>query len=155
MRGILSKAGSRFVLQARESPSYLARASILGATRMPITVLLVDDADALRDAVRGLLRGSPEVQIVGEAGSFAEAQQMATALKPQVVLLDLHLRDRLPADLKYLLPRESRILAMSLDAGPSSHAVSDALGAVALLDKMSLGEDLVPAIIKAANASDK
>lgn len=118
---------------------------------MPITLLLVDDADMLREAIRSLLSGSPEIEIVGEASNFTDALRLANQLKPQVILLDLHMHDRAPANLKYLLPlQESRLLTMSLDSGTEGQALADSLGASALLDKVYLSDELILMILKLA-----
>lgn len=54
-------------------------------------VVLVDDHELFRAGVRGQLGNA--VEIVGEAGSVAEAVPMIRELDPDVVLLDVHLPD--------------------------------------------------------------
>jgi len=54
-------------------------------------VVLVDDHELFRAGVRGELGDA--VEIVGEAGSVAEALPMIRELDPDVVLLDVHLPD--------------------------------------------------------------
>jgi DNA-binding NarL/FixJ family response regulator len=56
-----------------------------------IRVVLVDDHELFRAGVRGELAGL--VDIVGEAGSVAEAAPVIRDLDPDVVLLDVHLPD--------------------------------------------------------------
>ena len=56
-----------------------------------IRVVLVDDHELFRAGVRGELAGL--VEIVGEAGSVAEAAPLVRDLDPDVVLLDVHLPD--------------------------------------------------------------
>jgi len=56
-----------------------------------IRVVLVDDHELFRAGVRGELAGL--VDIVGEAGTVAEAAPMIRELDPDVVLLDVHLPD--------------------------------------------------------------
>jgi DNA-binding NarL/FixJ family response regulator len=56
-----------------------------------IRVVLVDDHELFRAGVRGELAGL--VEIVGEAGSVAEAAPLIRELDPDVVLLDVHLPD--------------------------------------------------------------
>jgi DNA-binding NarL/FixJ family response regulator len=56
-----------------------------------IRVVLVDDHELFRAGVRGELAGL--VDIVGEAGSVAEATPLIHRLDPEVVLLDVHLPD--------------------------------------------------------------
>jgi DNA-binding NarL/FixJ family response regulator len=56
-----------------------------------IRVVLVDDHELFRAGVRNELAGL--VDIVGEAGSVAEASPLIRELDPEVVLLDVHLPD--------------------------------------------------------------
>jgi DNA-binding NarL/FixJ family response regulator len=56
-----------------------------------IRVVLVDDHELFRAGVRGELAGL--VDIVGEAGTVAEAGPLVRELDPDVVLLDVHLPD--------------------------------------------------------------
>lgn len=54
----------------------------------PITILLVDDHSIVRSGVRAFLDANPDLQVIGEAGSGAEAVQLAKDLAPDVVLMD-------------------------------------------------------------------
>jgi DNA-binding NarL/FixJ family response regulator len=56
-----------------------------------IRVVLVDDHELFRAGVRGELAGL--VDVVGEAGTVAEAAPVIRELDPDVVLLDVHLPD--------------------------------------------------------------
>ena len=58
-----------------------------------ITVLLVDDHPVVRTGVRGMLDGEPDIAVVGEAASGAEALTAVRALAPAVVLMDLRMPD--------------------------------------------------------------
>lgn len=55
----------------------------------PITVLLVDDHQIVRDGVRAYLDAQPDLQVAGEAASGEEAVRLAADLVPDVVLMDL------------------------------------------------------------------
>jgi chemotaxis response regulator CheB len=60
---------------------------------MSIKVLLADGNDVMRPVIAKVLREEPAVELVGEATSFAETLQMTAALKPDVLLLELHMND--------------------------------------------------------------
>jgi two-component system, NarL family, response regulator LiaR len=55
----------------------------------PITILIVDDHDVVRNGVRAYLETLPEFLVVGEAASGEEAIALVTEQVPDVVLMDL------------------------------------------------------------------
>lgn len=56
-----------------------------------IRVLLADDHVLFLQGVRALLSARPDVQVAGEAGDGEQAVQKARALRPDVVLMDVHM----------------------------------------------------------------
>ena len=56
-----------------------------------IKVLIVDDIPETRDHLSKLLGFEGDVEVVGAAGGGPEAVEMATALKPDVVLMDINM----------------------------------------------------------------
>ncbi len=56
-----------------------------------IRVLLVDDHRILREGVATLLDEQPDIEIIGEAADGVVAVEMAAALKPDVVIMDVTL----------------------------------------------------------------
>ncbi|HWA25452.1 MAG TPA: response regulator transcription factor [Lacunisphaera sp.] len=61
---------------------------------MPIRVLLIDDSPIIRLGLRSALEDYPDLVIAGEAGTAATGIEAAARLKPDVVMLDLHLPDK-------------------------------------------------------------
>jgi two-component system response regulator DevR len=59
----------------------------------PIRLLLVDDHEVLRIGLRTLFTEAGGFQVVGEAGTMADAVADASRLKPNVVLMDVRLPD--------------------------------------------------------------
>ncbi|MFB9616404.1 response regulator transcription factor, partial [Kutzneria kofuensis] len=60
---------------------------------MTIGVFLVDDHEIVRRGISDLLEGEQDLQVVGEAGTVAEALVRVPAAQPQVAVLDVRLPD--------------------------------------------------------------
>ena len=58
-----------------------------------LSCIIVDDESLVRGVLRDLLTRSGELNVVGEAGSVAQAQQLVAKLSPDVVFLDVNLPD--------------------------------------------------------------
>jgi NarL family two-component system response regulator LiaR len=59
----------------------------------PITILLVDDHEVVRQGVRGFFDSHDEFEVVGEAENGADAVMLTEELIPDVVLMDLLMSD--------------------------------------------------------------
>jgi DNA-binding NarL/FixJ family response regulator len=57
----------------------------------PLRVLIADDHPVFRNGMRALVDSLPDMQVVGEATSGAEAVSLAAAEQPDVVLMDLQM----------------------------------------------------------------
>lgn len=57
----------------------------------PIRLLVVDDSNFVRVALRKMLEPAPDIVIVGEARNGAEALRLSRRLKPHVVAMDLNM----------------------------------------------------------------
>ncbi|NRQ32863.1 response regulator transcription factor [Nonomuraea sp. NN258] len=56
-----------------------------------LRVVIVDDHPIVREGLRGMLVGEPDIEVVGEAGSADEAVAVAPRLRPDVILMDLRM----------------------------------------------------------------
>jgi len=54
-----------------------------------ITVLLAEDHVVVRESIRQFLEREAQLEVVGEAGDGEEAVQMASQLKPDVIIMDI------------------------------------------------------------------
>jgi DNA-binding NarL/FixJ family response regulator len=59
------------------------------ATAKTVRILLVDDAESVRRALRHVLDSEPGLAVIGETGDGEHAVALAAALRPDIVLLDL------------------------------------------------------------------
>ncbi len=57
----------------------------------PVRVLIVDDQALLRGSLRVLLETEPDLVVVGEAGTGADAVDLVQACSPDVVLMDVRM----------------------------------------------------------------
>ena len=118
---------------------------------MPVTVLLADDAEVALHAVRDFLTHSSDIELVGLAKDFNQAVHLANGLRPQVIVMDLHMTQGSPQDVRKSLPLgRSRLLAMSVSNDEHAKSLAESFGASMLLDKMNFSKELVPAIKKLA-----
>ena len=122
-----------------------------------VTLLVADDAAVIRTTLRNFLNGEPAIKVLGEASNFAETISMTAALKPDVVLLDVHMPDDRsfnPEFVKASLCR-ARVLAMSLasdyESEEETRLLAENFGAVRTLDKAKLCDELIPAILQTEN----
>jgi DNA-binding NarL/FixJ family response regulator len=113
---------------------------------MCVKVLLAEDAELVRKAIRVLLSEREDITLVGEAATFSEAVQKAEELLPDVIILDLHMAD----GAKQHLPAGTKLLAISFANDDEAKASADSIGAAKLLDKMELADELIPAILELA-----
>ena len=59
------------------------------STKLMPTVLIVDDSDSVRIAVRALFEAEPGFSVVGEAVNGMDAINKADELAPDLIVLDL------------------------------------------------------------------
>jgi DNA-binding NarL/FixJ family response regulator len=83
----------------------------------PTRVLIADDHAVVREGIRHVLSATPDFVVVGEAGTGAEALQLAKTHHPDVIVLDLSMPDGSGFDTLASLRRSgsrARVLILSI-----------------------------------------
>ncbi len=115
---------------------------------MCVRVFLAEDSEPVRKAMRILLSGCKDIEVVGEATTFSEAIQKSAELQPDEIIFDLHMLD----GEKERLPSGPKLIAISFANDEEAKVSADRIGATKLLDKMELAQELIPAILELAPA---
>ncbi|QYM77709.1 response regulator transcription factor [Horticoccus luteus] len=118
-----------------------------------ISVLLVDDSEVVRLGLRTLLGAEPDLHVVAEAGTIADALRLAATAKPAVILLDVRLPDGNGVDAcRELMRRHPAARIIMLTSMADDQLVEDAIraGAHGYLLKDINARGLVQAIRDAA-----
>jgi DNA-binding NarL/FixJ family response regulator len=119
-----------------------------------IKVLIADDSEVVRRSIVNFLKDESTIEIVGQASGFAEVVELTTALKPDVLLMDVHMTDRAKdgkaSVASHLLPSTGSIVAMSVYNDIETKELATNPGVSLLLDKCNLVEELVPTILRSA-----
>jgi DNA-binding NarL/FixJ family response regulator len=97
------------------------------------SVLLADDSDLMLRMIGRLLQEQPGIELLGHAKSFAQTLQMTAELKPQVVVMDLHMRDETTFEPDFirsqLLRSAKHIVIISVWNDEKSQALANSYGA--------------------------
>lgn len=116
---------------------------------MTIRILVVEDYEPLRRAVRLFFNIREDLQIVGEASDGLEAFQKAKELQPDLVLLDIDLPIlngiQLARRLRDVLPR-TKVLFLSVESSPEIVQEALSSGAMGYVYKLNLASELLPAV---------
>lgn len=115
----------------------------------PLTLLVVDDHEVVRQGLVALLGRRPEFHVVAEAGTVAEAVDAARRFQPDVVIMDVRLPDgsgiEACREIRAELP-DTRVVMLT--SYPDEDAVLSAIvaGASGYLLKQVRARDLVAAL---------
>jgi two-component system response regulator NreC len=112
-----------------------------------IRTLLVDDHQIVRSGVRRILEATGRFDIVGEASGVHEAVERARLLRPEIVVLDLALRDGSGLDaIAEIRELGARVVILSMQDEPAYARRAFELGAQGYVVKDAADEELAGAI---------
>lgn len=120
----------------------------------PVSVLVVDDNDVIRQGLRSLLESAPQLVVVGEAGNGEEALEVARRVRPDVVLLDVRMPRRDGISAAQELAGRCRILMLTFSDEPSTIREALLAGAAGYLVHGQFDADeLVGSVLNVARGS--
>ena len=115
----------------------------------PITILIADDHPMLREGVAAVLQLQPDMQLVGEASTGAEALDLFRRLRPDVTLMDLQMPDMNGIAAIEAIRQEApnaKVVVLTTYDGDVQAVRALRAGAAGYLLKASLRRELIDAI---------
>ena len=118
-------------------------------------ILVVDDFKAWRDEACEIMDTQPDLQVIAQAGDGEEAVQLATDLKPDLVVLDIglpKLNGLAAAARIFQASSGTKIVFLSQDNRPEIVSTARNMGASGFVHKLKANTDLLSAIAVALGA---
>jgi len=113
---------------------------LVSASNAILTVLMVEDSLAVRQAMRAAFEGIPGVRVVGEAEDARRAMRLLRELRPDVLTLDVRLKESYGTEVlrelaKDQMPKKPVIMILTNHVNPYVRSAFRDLGADHFLDK--------------------
>ncbi|CAA9429192.1 MAG: hypothetical protein AVDCRST_MAG80-448 [uncultured Rubrobacteraceae bacterium] len=118
-------------------------------------VMIVEDHADFRELMQVLLGRQPDIDLLAQAGSLAEARDQAARFELDVAIVDLGLPDGSGADLIADLRRdgkEVRVLVLSASLDPAGIEKARSAGADEILDKLTPVDEVLATVRRLGNA---
>jgi DNA-binding NarL/FixJ family response regulator len=116
-------------------------------------VLICDDHEVVREGLRGLIGRQTGMSVVGEAGTMAEAIQVAASSRPDVVIMDVRLPDGSGVEACRSIREANpdvKVIMLTSYADDEALFASIIAGASGYLLKQTRGQAVVDAVIAVA-----
>ena len=118
---------------------------------MSYTVIIADDHDIIREGIKNILRNQKDYEVVAEAADGQEALDKVSALKPDILLLDITMPKKSGLEILDQLQRASKktkILIISVHKADAYIMRALKSGVKGYLNKENAADDLLPALRK-------
>lgn len=120
----------------------------------PYRVMIVDDHEVVRMGLRALMESSPDVEVVAEASTAAEAEEEAERTRPDVIIMDVRLPDGSGVEacrhIREAHP-EARVIMLTSYGDDEALFSSLQAGASGYVLKETRGRSLLEAVLTVAN----
>ncbi|MCK4519929.1 MAG: response regulator transcription factor [Candidatus Omnitrophica bacterium] len=118
---------------------------------MPISIVIADDHDIIREGLKNILKDQPDYKVTGEASDGEDALGKVRELKPDVLLLDISMPKLSGLEaikrVHYISPK-TKVLIITVHKASTYIMKAFKAGAKGYLHKENAGEDLLPALGK-------
>jgi DNA-binding NarL/FixJ family response regulator len=130
----------------------------LASSRSPpaLTVAIVDGDPLLRHALRMRLAAEDDIELVGEATDASTGIELVRDQRPDLVLIELELRDRSGSDAMreiLTISPESRVIMLAADADETTQLQALQAGAAGFLLK-SIDLNILPRVLRGVRAGE-
>ena len=125
------------------------------AQTRPTRVMIVEDHADFRELMKVLLDRQPDIELLAQAGSLAEARDQAAMFEFDVVILDLGLPDGHGEDLITDFRRsnpEVGVLVLSASLDPASIEKATRLGVDEIMDKLAPLDEVLSTVMRLGSA---
>lgn len=120
-----------------------------------LSVLIVDDHVFVREGLRTILEGYPDLHVVGEASDGLEAIRCVDMLRPRVVVMDVNMPTMNGVEATARIRRrypDTIVIGLSVNAGPENGEAMARAGAARLIPKEVAVDELYDIIQEAVMA---
>ncbi|MEN8241099.1 MAG: response regulator transcription factor [Chloroflexota bacterium] len=120
---------------------------------MTIKILCVDDHAVIRSGLHMILDGEDDVEIAAEAATAEEAIKLAGQVKPDVILMDIHLPDMTGIEATKIIKQQHpdiAVVALTINEDEEYFFKMLEVGASGYVPKRAAPEELLTAIRAAA-----
>jgi two-component system, NarL family, response regulator NreC len=124
--------------------------SSVRADRSKTTVVIADDHTVVRQGLRLLIDNEPGMQVIAEAGTVPDAERMARAHRPTVLVLDLNMPGGSSLEAIPRLREHVAVVVLTMQDDPAFARQALQAGALGFVLKEAADEELLEAIRLAA-----
>jgi two-component system response regulator NreC len=119
------------------------------SSESPITVVLADDHELVRDGIRLVLEAEPDIEVVAQAADAESAARYVLGHKPSILVLDLSMPGRPSLELMPKIAEDSpqtAVIVVTMQNEPAFAKQALQSGARGFVVKQSAASELVHAV---------
>jgi two-component system response regulator NreC len=123
---------------------------------MPISILIADDHDIIREGIKSVLKSHAQYQVLAEAANGEQALEKVRELKPDILLLDISMPKVSGLDIIERVKRASsktKIIMITVHKLGAYVLKAMRAGVNGYINKDNVAEELIPALSRVASGS--